>query len=232
MKNIGILGGIGPQATIDFETRLHLAAQRLVPQHGNSGYPGLTVYYHRRPPFIMADERTPALPLQADPDLLEAARWLATRSDLLIITANGPHMVQEQIEEAAGCKVLSMIEVTLDEVRKRGWRKFGVLGFGDPTVMVYTRPLSQLNLAFETITPELQGRLNAVIFAFYEGVENERSIQAVQAAVAHLREKFVDGIILGCTELPLLLHEYAEADDLINPAQLLAEAAVKQAFQD
>ncbi len=230
MKTIGILGGLGPQATIDFETRLHLAAQRLIPQHGNSGYPKLYVYYHRQPPFIMAAERTPVFPLQADPDLLEAAGWLGTRCDFLVITANAPHMVQQQIEEAAGRLILSMIDVTLAEVKVRGWRKIGVLGFGDPNVPVYTRPLSQLDLAFETVTPELQGRLNAVVGAFYEGVENERSIQAVRDATAYLREKFVDGIILGCTELPLLLHEGADAANLINPAQLLAEAAVKQAM--
>src|SRR5262245_63296887 len=40
----------------------------------------------------------------------------------------------------------------------------------------------------------------------------------------------VEGIILGCTELPLLLREHAEAADLLNPAQLLAEAAVQLAL--
>ena len=39
------------------------------------------------------------------------------------------------------------------------------------------------------------------------------------------------GIILGCTELPLLLREHAEGPDLLNPAQLLAEAAVQRALE-
>jgi len=39
MRTIGILGGIGPQATIDFEARLHTAAQAILPQHVNEGYP-------------------------------------------------------------------------------------------------------------------------------------------------------------------------------------------------
>ncbi|MFZ4663434.1 MAG: hypothetical protein ACOYNY_40890 [Caldilineaceae bacterium] len=53
MKTIGVLGGIGPQATMDFEQRLHQAAQRLIPRRGNSGYPPLVVYYHRRPPVLI-----------------------------------------------------------------------------------------------------------------------------------------------------------------------------------
>ena len=54
---------------------------------------------------------------------------------------------------------------------------------------------------------------------------------AARAAVANLRAAGVDGVILGCTEVPLLLGEHAEAADLINPTQVLAEAAVKAALR-
>jgi aspartate/glutamate racemase len=187
MKTIGVLGGFGPQATMDFERRLHAVAQLLIPQQGNSGHPPLIVYYHRRPPFVMQDERTPVFPLQPDPDLLEAAHWLGTRADFLVITANGPHIIQAQIEQASGRKVLSMIEVTLAEVRRRGWRKIGVLGFGDPSVPVYARPLGQLGLAFELITPELQGPLNSAVALLWEGRATAEDTQAVREAVTYLR---------------------------------------------
>ena len=39
MKTIGVLGGLGPQATMDFEERIHTVSQQLIAQHGNSGYP-------------------------------------------------------------------------------------------------------------------------------------------------------------------------------------------------
>lgn len=230
MKTIGILGGLGPQATMDFEARLHAVAQQLIPQHGNSGHPPLIVYYHRRAPLVMKDERTPVFPLQPDPDLLQAAQWLGTRADFLVITANGPHILQAQIEQAAGRKVLSMIEVTLDDVTQRGWRKIGVLGFGDPRVPVYTQPMGQLNLAFELITPELQNPLNIAVIRMQEGRASAEDTQAVRGAMAYLRARQVDGIIPGCTELPLLLQADAEEPDLVNPAQLLAEAAIRYAL--
>jgi aspartate racemase len=230
MKTIGILGGLGPQATMDFEARLHAVAQQIIPQQGNSGHPPLIVYYHRRPPFVMQDERTPVFPLQPDPDLLQAAQWLGTRADFLVITANGPHILQAQIEQASGHKVLGMIEITLAEVQRRGWHTIGVLGFGPPDVPVYTQPLSQLNLASEIITPELQGPLNVAVMRMQEGRANVEDTQAVREAVAYLRARQVDGIIPGCTELPLLLGTDADVPDLINPAQLLAEAAVRFAL--
>jgi aspartate/glutamate racemase len=60
-----------------------------------------------------------------------------------------------------------------------------------------------------------------------EGRADGGSTGAVRAAVAALREKGVVGTILGCTELPLLLGEEAQAPDLINQAELLASETVR-----
>src|SRR5262245_13130376 len=140
MKTIGVLG-IGPQATLDFEVRVHKAAQRLIPSNALSGYPPMIVYHHRRPPVVVADGFSPVHPLQPDPQLLEAARWLASKADFLILTANAPHVFRKEIEHAAGRPLLSMIDATIAEVRRRNWRRIGVLGFFDPQVPVYTQPL-------------------------------------------------------------------------------------------
>jgi aspartate racemase len=228
MKTIGVLGGLGPQATMDFEARIHRVAHRLIPQRGNSGYPPMVVLYYRHAPVLLADHGAPLLPIQPDPRLFEAAKQLGGLVDFLVITANGPHMFQEQIERASGCKVLSMIDVTLADARQRQWKKVGVLGLGDP--MVYTGLLTQLGIGFETIGIDLRARLDESILKSMEGRDNPESTSIAREAVAVLRTLDVDGIILGCTEIPLLLHEYADEPDLINPAQLLAEAAVRYAM--
>jgi aspartate/glutamate racemase len=92
MKTIGILGGLGPQATMDFVARVHAVSQRLYPQpSGNHGYPPLALYYHRNPPMLFDDDGTPLIPHQPDPQMLQGARWLGQTADFLVITANGPH---------------------------------------------------------------------------------------------------------------------------------------------
>jgi aspartate racemase len=227
MKTIGILGGISPQATMDFERRVHEVSQHLIPQHGNSGYPPMLVYYHRKPPVFTKDGIAPVLPIQADPDFLEAARWLGSKADFLVITANGPHMLQEELEEAAGLNILSIVDETLNEVKKRDWKKVGVLGFPMESVPIYAKPLSEMGLAVELIDAELQARLNAAIMALMEGRAFDH---AAEDAVSVLRHKGVDGVILGCTEIPLLLGEKANRSDFINPLEHLAEAAVKFAY--
>jgi aspartate racemase len=228
MKTIGVLGGLGPQATMDFEARVHRVAQRLITPRANTGYPPMVVYYYRHPPALLTDEGKPQLPFRADPRLLEAAKRLGGQADFLVITANAPHLLQAEIEQAAGRKVLSMIDATLEEVRRRKWKRVGVLGLIDP--VFYTRPLGQLGIACETMDPESRAALDKAIFRVMEGRDDAESAAAAQGAVTTLRARGVDGVILGCTEIPLLLRESADAADLINPAQLLAEAAVRAAL--
>ena len=72
---IGVLGGVGPQATMRFEEQFHASCQRLIAPQMNRGYPPLIVYYLRHPPFAMRDAHSPVLPLQ--PDLLNPADLFA-----------------------------------------------------------------------------------------------------------------------------------------------------------
>ena len=122
-----------------------------------------------------------------------------------------------------------MIDVTLDAVRTRGWKRVGVFGMGHPTV--YTDRLAAMGIAAETLDPGQIGPVDRAIIALMEGRDTEASRRLAYEAVAALRARGVDGIILGCTELPLMLGAAADAPDLLNPAQLLAEAAVAKAIK-
>lgn len=230
MKTIGVVGGIGPQATMDFEQRLHQAAQRLIPRRGNSGYPPLVVYYHRRPPVLVDEAGRSILPLVPDPQLLDGARKLGQIADFLVITSNGAHMLQPAIEEAAGRPVLSMIKTTVAEVRQRGWRHVGVLSLFGPHV--YNQPLDAAGIRWESITSELQAPLDQAIMQVMDGSNDTESTAHARRAVAMLRSRGVDGIILGCTEIPLLLKADLGDADLLNPGAVLAEAAVRHAMNE
>ncbi len=228
MKTIGVIGGLGPQATMDFEARVHAASQQLIPPFKSGGYPPMIVYYHRRPPFVVGPDLKPVFPLAPHRRLLEAARNLAAWADFLVITANAPHAVKDQIAAAFGGPVLSMIDVTVAEVMRRGLRTVGVVGLGTPHV--YLTPLQQRGVAVVVLPSTLQQPLDEAIFALMEGRDGAESSRVARSAVDELRAHDVDSIILGCTEVPLLLGENAEVADLINPAQLLAETVVRYAI--
>jgi aspartate racemase len=228
MKTIGVLGGMGPQATMDFEARVHAVSQRLLPQRGNSGYPPMIVSYYRALPMLVDEQNRPLEPRQPDPRLLEAVKKLGACADFLVVPSNAPHQFQPELEEASGLKVLNMIDLVIHEVRQRGWKYIGVLGFGEPTV--YLTPLRHLDIGCETISAALSHQLDQAILAVMEGRAGPKEQSIARIAIERMRLQQVDGTILGCTELPLLLQEQTEAPDLINPLHLLAEAAVREAM--
>ena len=228
MKTVGVLGGMSPQATMDFEARVHQLSQQLIPQRWNAGYPPMVVWYHRRLPMRVAADDRAIVPMEIDPQLVEAAAWLGKSVDFLVIPCNAAHIGLAAIAKAAGCPVLSMIDAALDEVTRRGWRRVGVLGFkGAPPL--YVDPLRQRGIRCETIDAPLQARLDAAIQAVMEGRDRVGEAEAARAALGVLRAVPVEGVVLGCTEIPLLLGEEAQAKDLVNPSALLAEAAVRLA---
>ena len=95
----------------------------------------------------------------------------------------------------------------------------------------YVDGLSQRGIACEQIDAPLQLRLDAGIQAVMEGREGKDEREAARDAVRVLRARRIDAVVLGCTEIPLLLGDESEAPDLISPAALLAEAAVRFAIE-
>ena len=183
MRRIGVLGGISPQATMDFEARVHRVCQRLVPQSFNTGYPPMVVWYHRRLPIRIGDDGRPIVPMQVDRELVEAAAWLGKGVDFLVIPCNAAHVGLAEIQDAAGCPVLSMVDVALEEVARRGWRRVGVLGFR-AAPPVYTEPLRQRGVPSESIDATRQARLDAAIQVLMEGGEGPAETDAARSAVA------------------------------------------------
>jgi aspartate racemase len=231
VKTIGVLGGVGPQATMDFEARVHAVAQRLIPQAINSGYPPMVVWYFRDAPVIMpADGSFPTTRPPVNPQFVEAARRLGEWADFLIIASNGLHVFQAEIEQAAGRPVLSMVDVTLAEVRRRQLRRVGLMDFRTAEVGVYAEPLDRLGIAWEGLPPELLLRLTGVMIAVDEGRVGPGERETAAEALRYLRARGADGIIPTCTEFPFALGEHMDAPDVLNPVQLLAEAAVRAAL--
>jgi len=102
------------------------------------------------------------------------------------------------------------------------------LGFGDP--LVYTDRLSASGVEIETIDGERRRSLDEAIVGVMEGRLDDQAALAAESALSELRERRVEGTILACTEIPLLLDHSAAASDLIDPLPLLAEATIRRAL--
>lgn len=95
---------------------------------------------------------------------------------------------------------------------------------------MYTQPLNAAGIATESVAITTRARLDEAIHKVMEGRDDATSAQSAEDALNELRARSVDRIILASTEISLLLGERATAPDLINPLQLLADAAVRHAL--
>jgi len=240
MRTIGILGGFGPDATLALEHEILVESRRLLPARFNQGYPPVVTVHLRHPPILLEDGRPPTGPLSVDPRVLESARRLGAWADLLLIGANTPHLFEDEIREASGCEVVSMVDVTVDAIRAahRAARvpgeipdpPVGLLGLGIPAAFV--RRFEADDVAFIPAGDEVRGALDEAIYrTLEEGVVAARR-PAAAAAVDWLRARGASPIVMGCTEIPLLLGPDAEAPDLIDPGRLAARVAVRRAIAD
>jgi aspartate racemase len=228
VKTVGVLGGLGPQATMHFEALVHAGAQRLVAQRANSGYPPMIVVYFRGVPFVADANGAPDVPLRPSEPFIAAVERLGGAADFLVVISNFLHVFQSDIEQAAGCSLLSMVDLGIEEIHRRSWRRVGVLGFGDP--FVYTERLRAGGVAVETVDGELRARLDEAVHHVMEGRADEAGSRAAESALEELRARGVDGTILACTEIPILLGHPATDTNLIDPLPLLAEATVRRAI--
>lgn len=108
-------------------------------------------------------------------------------------------------------------------------RRVGLLGLRVPKI--YSERLVADGFSIETAPKPQRGALNDAILRLMEGRETEQHRQAAADALGAVRATGVTHTVLGCTEIPLLLGETAEAPDLVNPAQLLAETVVRRAVE-
>ena len=83
MKRVGVLGGISPQATMDFEARVHRVSQALIAQDFNRGYPPMVVWYHRRPPVRMGDDGRAPAPCSRTSSSMTKGRLCGSRGSLI-----------------------------------------------------------------------------------------------------------------------------------------------------
>jgi aspartate racemase len=189
----------------------------------------MVVWYHRGLPILRGSDGRPLTPRQIDPQLVDVAAKLGKLVDFLVVPCNAAHVGLRELRDAAGCPVLSMIDVAVEEVVRRRCRRVGVLG-ANSAPPPYLDALRQRDVACEEIDAILQAPLDAGIRAVAEGADGMDQTDAARAAVGALRARAVEAVVLGCTEIPLLLRDESDAADLISPAALLADAAVRFAI--
>jgi aspartate racemase len=223
-KRIGILGGMSPESTIayyEYITRTYTA------RYGGYGYPEVIIYSVCFQPYVdwPAQERWDLVAQ----GLSEAAgRLVAAGADFIVIATNTMHLVYDQVQASVPVPVLSLLDAAGDAIRARGMSTVGLLG----TRFAMEKGFYQDALArqgIEVLVPGAEERayVNGVIYdELVAGQVRDGSREGFVRVIHRLAARGAEGVILGCTEIPLLVGEADAGMPLFDTTVIHAEAAL------
>lgn len=234
---LGVVGGVGPAATVDFLDKV----VRNTPGTRDQDHLRLLVEQNPQIPdrteHLVGDGMDPTLALYATCKKLQAGE-----ADLIAIPCNTAHAFVAAIQSELDIPIMNMLTVTVKHIRELfpQLRKVGLLAT-DGTVSsgVYKRALEDHGLLEVVPSPPLQARVMNAIYGpqgVKAGFTTGQAVADVDAAIEELAAQDVEVIVLGCTELPLLLPEAERVTTsgkhvtLVDPTDILARRCVSAAM--
>jgi aspartate racemase len=153
-------------------------------------------------------------------------------ADFFICPDNTAHIVLEKIIDTLPIPGLHIASVICQEIIKNGWRNVGLLGTKwTMTGPVYSTALSSLNLNKLIPSESYRHQIdNAIFEELCQGIFLEQTIQIFQEAILELQQQGAECVILGCTEIPLIINASNSPLPVLDTTRLLAKYAVELAL--
>jgi aspartate racemase len=227
MKIAGIIGGLGPESTVEYY-RLIIDTYR--ERVGDGSYPQLiinSVNMRRVVDLISAG----AFAEVADFLAGEVRKLAMAGADFAALSANTPHVVFDEIERASPLPLISIVEATCDEAQALGLKRLGL--FGTRFTMqgrFYPEAFSRRGLQLAVPGEEEQDYVHdKYMNELVKGVFLPETRERLLAIAGRMKERdSVEGLILGGTELPLILHQSDSAMPFLDTARIHVRAIVER----
>lgn len=210
MRTLGLIGGTGPESTIEYY-RLLVAKYR---EQADGHSPPLiinSIDLKQMIEWMTAGE----LSQVADALVVEIEKLHRAGADLASLTANTPHIVFDELQQRSSLPLISIVEATCDEVRRRGLKTVGL--FGTRFTMqapFYPAVFSRAGLNLVLPNDEEQDYIHEIYLGelLKDVFLPETRSRLLQIADEMKRRDNIEALILGGTELPLLLRDEQHND--------------------
>jgi aspartate racemase len=154
-------------------------------------------------------------------------------AECLLICTNTMHLMAGEMEEALSIPLLHIGDVTGEALKMAGMKRVGLLGTRHTMEKDFYRSRIQEKFGIGVMIPDEKERafVHSVIFGeLVRGIFSDESRRAFGEIIETLKEKGAEGIILGCTEIPLLVRQENSVLPLFNTMEIHARAAVDWAL--
>ncbi len=221
MKLLGMIGGTSWHSTVEYYRLINeLAGNKL----GGSQNPPLLLYSLNIQ--LMREQNIEKI--QAA--YLEISKKLETAgAKAIIICANTPHMIYEYVQPKINIPIIHIAEAIGKEAQKQGLKNLGLLGTKPTMTMDFIPGYLDKNFDIQTVHPDRKdfGEIHRYISEdLTQGKFTPQAKTYFINQMKKLEEKSADGIILGCTELPMLLSQEDFHLPLLDTTKLHAQLAV------
>ncbi len=228
MKTLGIIGGIGPESTVDYY-RLIVAAYREQRQDGS--YPAIiinSIDLNKLRDLVTAN----ALADLSEYLVAELQRLARAGADFGLLAANTPHIVFDDIRRQSPIPLLSIVEATCEAAKALGLKRLGLLGTRFTMQgRFYPDVFSAAAITLAVPTEDEQAYVHDKYMGeLVNGIFLPETRERLLEIVDRLRgREGIEGVILGGTELPLLLRDAASRDiPFLDTTRIHVRSAVAQ----
>jgi len=228
-KTIGILGGMSPESTVAYYEYI---TRTYTDRFGDYGYPEILIYSVSFQTYVDWP-REDRWDLVAE-GLSKAARRLAgAGADFVLIATNTMHIVFDEVEASVNVPMLSLLDAVGEAVRQRHIDTVGLLGTAfTMEKLFYRERLAEKGIA--VLVPDSADRtlVNDVIYdELVSGEIRDASRDTFVRIINDLMGRGAEGVILGCTEIPLLVRKEDVGIPLFDTTEIHAEAALRYAVE-
>ncbi len=232
MKTIGVIGGIGPESTVEY---YRLLIEEYRGRVGDGSYPSVVINsidLKRMIDWFTADDLASVVEYLA----AELERLARAGADVALLSANTPHVVFDEVSRRSPVPLVSIVEATCAEAQARGLNRLAL--FGTRFTMggrFYPEVFGREGLALVVPDEDEQAFIHErYLGELLKGVFLPETREGLLKIAAHLREREgAEGLILGGTELPLILPgETAAGLPVLDTTRIHVRAAVARLLSE
>ena len=166
--------------------------------------------------------------------LSSAGKLAKIGADFLICPDNTIHQALPMIEARSPVPWLHIAEVVAEEAQRRGFRRIGLTGTRWLVESeIYPEKLARWGLEYVRPPGEEREAINSIIFdELVRGVVRPEAVVTFQGIIGRMKAMGADAVVLGCTEIPLLMNDTNSPLPTLDSTRLLARAALRRAVDE
>jgi len=224
MKKIGLIGGTGWVSTIEYYRFINQGINKKLGALNSAHCLIYSLNYEEIDQLVKQDNIDGVYPM-----VLDAAKKLQSAdADFIVLGANTLHMFADKLETSVDLPIVHIADATAGVIKQKNFTKVGLLGTRFTMEMdFYSTRLKRAGI--ETLTPEKPVRdyiHDKIINEMLHDNFNDETREEFISIINDLEAKGAEGIVLGCTEIPLLVKQKDVKLPLFNTLEIHADAVV------